>query len=890
MYRYVPARTFAQPSREIKISLQHRICGRKPNKSRHWQCCSTATASRYPARFTVLISVLAFFTAHAVASAQSDAPIVTMPATNGDIEAVLPISDEVAAIVVDPVEAVIAHIDTTTNGRYVELVDLWETTKATSAPAWNARKTVKRLRKLHIYAARTDIEPAIQQAPAWRINGAQPEQMTAVPVGIDDGRTIGAGDVDWRWIVYLVRSQQQAAAADGRWDVEFKSPYLSGRAQWQQNVSVSRAIRVNQVGYLRDSGKFAYFGAYMWGLPQRLTLPRAASSSALPFTINHAGTGAPVWQGRGAVAQTDASIARRMHAEEPLWLLDFSAWQPGGNDWYYIDIPTVGRSWPFRAGDGDFVFGEAFYTAARGLYHQRCGQALTSQFTPWTRGVDPGHARVYETDFIRSGYGPDALEKPRPWNAIRFDIIGATLDTRRVTYNVIGDWHDAADWDRSVLHYKVIYDFLYAFELAPHKFSDGQLNIPESGNGIPDVIDEAVWGLQPWIRSMDRKGGVSGMIETRTHHPFQDPGTKYGFARRERWSSLALCAAAAQTARLIETHGGRWGGNAASIAQELRSIALQTWSYGSDPANDLGTVSVTARKNRGTGAAYKATFTQRPEQLNMYMIHAASQMILLFGNNRVLNGIDNLIKNTPSPGKPSDIKNHHLWTAYHIAKGDVPSNLRAFVRRSWYANPADNLVAHLDDNGYLASIKGGATSLTWGNGSLLNQAEFLLAAHSLLGKEDYREAALRNVEHAFGANPMGMSWTTGIGWTYPAVLQHGLSDSDQIPDPYPGITIYGPTGGNFYSELKRDVWSVRNASTGKVVPLWTPPANIPAWRTWSPHPSLYVPANEFTVHQTMGSPAFVLGQLLDGRWSPDAALRNRGPRPENDLFGRLFLP
>jgi endoglucanase len=37
----------------------------------------------------------------------------------------------------------------------------------------------------------------------------------------------------------------------------------------------------------------------------------------------------------------------------------------------------------------------------------------------------------------------------------------------------------------------VAQELLFAFEMAPRNFRDGELNIPESGNGVPDVLDEA---------------------------------------------------------------------------------------------------------------------------------------------------------------------------------------------------------------------------------------------------------------------------------------------------------------------------------------------------------------------------------------------------------------
>ena len=34
---------------------------------------------------------------------------------------------------------------------------------------------------------------------------------------------------------------------------------------------------------------------------------------------------------------------------------------------------------------------------------------------------------------------------------------------------------------------------MLAYEMAPRNFTDGELSIPESGNGVPDILDEAAW-------------------------------------------------------------------------------------------------------------------------------------------------------------------------------------------------------------------------------------------------------------------------------------------------------------------------------------------------------------------------------------------------------------
>ena len=46
------------------------------------------------------------------------------------------------------------------------------------------------------------------------------------------------------------------------------------------------------------------------------------------------------------------------------------------------------------------------------------------------------------------------------------------------------------------------------YEIDPSKFLDDAWNIPESGNGIPDLLDELRWELDWMLRMQDSDGGV----------------------------------------------------------------------------------------------------------------------------------------------------------------------------------------------------------------------------------------------------------------------------------------------------------------------------------------------------------------------------------------------
>ncbi len=69
-------------------------------------------------------------------------------------------------------------------------------------------------------------------------------------------------------------------------------------------------------------------------------------------------------------------------------------------------------------------------------------------------------------------------------------------------------WHDAGNFDMYVPSTApTAQSLLLAYEWAPTAFTDKQLDIPESGNGTPDILDEAKWGLV-WVLSMQEPGGA----------------------------------------------------------------------------------------------------------------------------------------------------------------------------------------------------------------------------------------------------------------------------------------------------------------------------------------------------------------------------------------------
>lgn len=816
-------------------------------------------------------------------------PALAVPSYDG-VEQVLVLSDRWVIVVTSNIAAVVAEIDTLSHGQLKRAAEGWEKTKDSEKKDWTSKRTADKLREQYIAEARVRAkESELDAVSSYSFTSAddgrygtprEPAQVGRVLVGIGAARFAGAPEVDYVHYSYLglpepmVSGRTYTVAVQGKKRATFL---------FDENQTVSRAIKVNQVGYLTDAPrKFAYLGCHLYEIGP-------LDCSMYPtFEVVRQSDGAVALEGSMRLRDKNSRIIPRAEkkAEKPgvpplitgedVYELDLGALKEPGE--YYIRIAGVGRSWPFRVGDD--VYGEAFYTSARGLYHQRCGVAYDPAHTSWKR-AKCHQAPVYESDYVAFAYGE--FNVPKPYNV--FDIYAATMDKTRATEHVWGGWHDAADWDRRNQHYTVLFDLLNAYEIAPKNFVDGQLNLPESGNGIPDILDEAAFGLEVWARSMTPEGGVSGHVETIGHVPMNSDAP-YAFSRRTRWDSLLFAAAAAQLAEHLKPV-------ASQASERWAGLARKAYDFGIDPANSLGKVEIAAKAERGRGAPYTVSWEEKDSYLTPFLLMAKSRMFWLTGDRQFLDGVKEGLEAGPAPyAWPYTLMDYSPWIYFSLcyrADSFLPEAQRNELMKKRLIPQADKLVGYLD---------GGPYRQTWprdqdyymgfGLTDMTNAGRALLIAHALTGEGKYRDAAILNFDFMLGANPMGMSWTTGLGQAYPVNIQHEVSMTDGIADPVPGITVYGITGV-MYGALRNTVWNSPAGPDSKDLIAFKVP-EVPLWRRWSCHPTLNVGQCEFTVQETMSSTIFCSALLLSEGWLPPEQLLNRGPRPKESLYGYCYLP
>ncbi|MBA3686795.1 MAG: glycoside hydrolase family 9 protein, partial [Planctomycetes bacterium] len=772
--------------------------------------------------------------------------------TLSGIEALHVLSAQWLVAVVDLRPDVIRAMDARTDGSFTRLRERWRESRASGKPDWNCHRTLAEMRQRWYGTARIDAgEAALDRPERWSLvamdgSKAIPWRLTRAAVGVDGG-DVAAGDGDVRYATYVYLGMPEPCVEGGDYALCLDDREVA-RFRFSADRTISRAIKVNQVGYRpADPMKIAYVGGWLQDLGplpiadgSRFELVDAASGEAVlagPLVLRDRISLVPAKPGEAA------DPGKPSLTGEDVYTCDFTACSRPGD--YFLRIAGIGRSWSFRIADD--VYGEAFYVAMRGLFHQRASFALDAKHTAWVRPRFHA-APIHECAHIV--FPPGDPHVPKDY--LRFDVIGATLDDSKSTLDVVGGWYDAADWDRNERHYTVIDDLLALFETRPDAFVDGQLDLPESGNGIPDLLDEVEFGLRVWLRSQDDQGAVSGMVEAHTH-PAIDAPVRYAFSRRTRYPTLLFAASAAHYARLVRPFSR-------DLADIYGRAARRALIFGADPARNLGTIRIPARRDRGLGEAYEYAWTESDRPLVPFLIAARTQAFLNEGDEEDLSGLPGLIPLLPDPGvHPFAVTDASPWIGVSLLR-DVGPRLapkQLVTLREHYRNRAFDLTALTEGMPYrMTWPRHQDYWMSWGASVVTNHNRFLFAADAIKADPARLRAVLANAAAMFGANPLGMSWTTGIGECYPVVLQHDWSTQDGIADPMPGITIYGINEGA-YQQLRNQVWSAADEAGAPIG--FAPTQPRPLWRRWSPHPSHNTPQCEFTVHETMSSTILTCG-------------------------------
>lgn len=239
-----------------------------------------------------------------------------------------------------------------------------------------------------------------------------------------------------------------------------------------------------------------------------------------------------------------------------VWNADFSDFKKPGT--YRLAIEGVGCSQEFTIGTE--VFFDPYHYSVMGFYYMRVGEDRMDMVPVPRRPLfiqdkDPIDTfKIYLTDLHPwhpnwKDYGGDTWDEPHHLHAKETGLFwNHRLEGLPTNPKVVGGHSDAYDWDRHLAHVSNIYDLLLPYILSKGELKDDNLKIGESGNGIPDLIDEARNEVDFFL-SMKTNAGYGHGITCPTHDHsamFQAAPTTMA-----AWANAANCAMMAEACFIL---------------------------------------------------------------------------------------------------------------------------------------------------------------------------------------------------------------------------------------------------------------------------------------------------------------------------------------------------
>jgi endoglucanase len=496
------------------------------------------------------------------------------------------------------------------------------------------------------------------------------------------------------------------------------------------------AIKVDQVGYPLHGPKIALVAA-----------------SAESFEVKRATDGAIEIRGRLAPAQSDSNTGDQVRAA------DFSALQKTGT--YYLNVPGLGRSWTFTIGKD--IFARTFYLAMRGFYGQRCGTAvdLGSEFPGYS------HPICHRRGEFHSSAGATG---PR---------------------DNLGGWHDAGDYGRYMVNSGISTGtLLWAWEIYAPRLRNIQLKIPETGNGTPDILNEARWNLN-WMLAMQDTDGGAWHKQTSTHFPGfvapEDdklPSEVIGTGAAPYKSTCAtadLAAVAAIAARVYKPFDTAFAAKALDAAQRAWAWTEKypNVTFKNPPGITTGEYGDSNCADERLWAAAELWRTTGDASFNHYFIQNYAEY---------LPALDSGVPENWSSMAPMALRAYALSTQ----KGTDAAALRSI--RMHAVSAARAVVDRINNNAYRVSMK--AKDYVWGSNGLAAQYGVdLLIANQFQPDPAFVNAARDNLHYLLGRNTFSLSWVTQVGDNAVKHPHHRPSGDGKQALPWPGLLSGGPNAG-----------------------------------------------------------------------------------------------
>jgi len=548
-------------------------------------------------------------------------------------------------------------------------------------------------------------------------------------------------------------------------------------------VATTQFIKIDQFGYRNKDQKIAIISDPQIGFNADLSFTPGNEYQIRDWNTDVvAYTGSPVaWNGGETHDQSGDKV----------WWFDFSTLTTPGS-YYVFDVANKVGSYRFEI--DDCIYNNVLKVACRANFYQRCGIAKQLPFaeTGWT---DPVCHKS-------SGQDLDC----RLWSS---------PNDAGTSKNLSGGWHDAGDYNKYVNYaWDPVIDLLLAYEEFPEVWTD-DYELPESGNGVPDVLDDAKYELDWLMRMQNSDGAVLSVVGTNNYATASPPSKDFA----KRFYGPATTAATYASAGMFALASIEFNAiGKTTYADSLRIAAINAWKWAiANPGKlfhnnnqnaAIGPVNYLAagdQENSWSGAvdikkmvAAVYLFAATGNSVYKTVVDASYSLtnITSIGvNSDGSTATDALLYYTKTASATTSVKNTIL-NAYTNSLQNKANNLPSF------ANHTDAYRAYISNwdwsvNKYISVYDWGNNTLKSHQGTMyMNMNQYKLDTKNAV---NYTNAASAYIHYLHGVNPMSKTYLSnmasyGAENSLPTFYHSWFCDGSKLWDEV-GVSTYGPAPG-----------------------------------------------------------------------------------------------
>jgi endoglucanase len=502
-------------------------------------------------------------------------------------------------------------------------------------------------------------------------------------------------------------------------------------------------VRLNQIGFYPDGQKLAV----------------VLTESATEFYIVSSSDSRKVFSGKLS------DVKQSTYSPRKTKIADFSKISDVGN--YFLVVPQVGSSYEFSIKER--IHESIVKASLKAFYFQRFSLPLTRQFAgQWARASSGSHNDIL--------VHPSAASEKRP--------AGSVIASPR-------GWIDAGDYNKYVVNSGITTStLLSAYEDFSSYYDSLNLNIPESKNALPDILDEALWNLR-WMLTMQdpNDGGVyhkctnakfDGMVM-----PDKAISPRY-VVQKGTAAALNLAAVAAQAARIFQ----RFNKQVPGLSDSCLSAAKKAWAW----AKQNPTVEYDQNKMNKSFDPDVSTGGYGDNKFDDEFLWATAELAVSTKDPAYFKAI-NLPPVTneqiPSWNQVALLGYYALTRVNDKSQAELVNEVKKRI-----VAKANALIEKVEQQTYHTPMGTSVKDFVWGSNAVAaNQGILLLRAFEITKDKKYFNHALSNLDYILGRNATGYSFVTGYGDKTPMHIHHRPSEADGIDEPVPGLLAGGPNPG-----------------------------------------------------------------------------------------------